>query len=169
MKTVTFDTRQMVEDRPTGQILFVTVAHPQIAEPVHLVTDGVDYLFKGVLWHRAWLKLKIVSDGKSPPALDFSFPNTVPAKVAQLQHVSEPATVSFEMVPAAYFDRTADPRTVLPGKTPEAVATAEELLLVNVEMAGAEVKGTLRNEDYRQLTYPKQRATEALLPGVHVA
>lgn len=146
-------------------LVFVTITHPEMVDIIRLVIDGVDYLIDDVTWHRSFFELDLLTDEDTPPQARFRFPNVNRVAINMLSRVATPARVQFDLISSAYFDLTADPRTVLPGMTPELIYSAKALFLVDITADEVQVEGTLRSWDIRVESWPDKRATEALTPG----
>jgi hypothetical protein len=170
MRVIPLITREALERSSSGDalLIFVTVTHPDMPDVIRLVTDGADYLRDGKTWHKSWFELDLLTDDETPPQARFRFPNVDRAAITMLAAVSNPAKVSFEVISAAWFDLTVEPRVVKPAVTVEAAYDARHLFLTDITADAVQVEGTLRSWDYRQESWPDMRATEALLPGVYV-
>jgi len=169
MRVVPIVTRESLERSSSGDamLIFVAVTHPDLPDVIRLVTDGADYM-RAALWHKSWFELDLLADDERPPVARFRFPNVDRAAITMLARVSNPARVSFEVISSAWFDITAEPRTVKPGLTVEPAYEARHLYLTDISADQVQVEGTLRSWDYRQEAWPGLRATESLLPGVYV-
>jgi len=169
-RSIPLITRQSLEDYCSAEALafFVEIGHEDVDESVRLVTDAVDYVMDGETWHKSWFEITLLTDTDKPPETKFSFPNVDRSKTMQMEGLNGPVTVNFWVISTAYFDRTADPRTVLAGETVVAAYQALHINLVNVRVTGASVQGTLRGLDIRSEIWPGLWVTQALFPGVYL-
>lgn len=177
MRTIPVIARRAFERSSSGDpvLIFVTVRHPTIEVPIRLVVDGADYEVNGTTFYKSFFELDLLSDTESPPSAQFRFPNVDREAISRLRRVSGPCRVEFALLPASYFDLTAEPRVVKPGLTVvwarakdggSLVYKASALFLTDIKADQTQVEGTLRSWDYRQEMWPDKRVTQALLPGV---
>ena len=159
---------------PHAVLAFITVTHPQMAETIRLVLDGVDYLVEGNLYKGTWLELGLLSDSDKPPQFTFRFPNVDRRSMNLLRSVISPPRLTLELTTSAYFDRSLDPRelrtditTEWSNNPPNGVLSyrARGLFITDTTSSSQEVEGTCRSWDYRQEEWPSLRAKESLLPG----
>lgn len=178
MRVIPIIAQRAAERSSSGNpvLIFVTVSHPTIETPIRLVVDGADYEVNGVTFHRSFFELDLLTDTESPPRARFRFPNVDREAITRLRMVSGPCRVEFALLPASYFDLTADPRVVKSGLTVtwarakdggSLIYKASALFLTEVTANQAQVEGTLRSWDYRQEQWPGKRSNQALLPGVY--
>ncbi len=169
MRSIPLIDRRAIEqsNSPDAELIFVTITHPEMAETVRLVVDGHDYLIDGKTWNKSAFELDLLTDGDRPPTAPFRFPNVDRTAIAKLRRVNGPCRVAFDVYSSAYFDLTADPRTVKVGLTLEPIYSAKALFLTEVTADDVMVEGTLRSWDYRQESWPDMRATKRLLPGAY--
>lgn len=165
MRAIPLVTARALEGQSSGDplILFVTVAHEKLDAPIRLVLDESDYLRGGALYHRSAFELALLTDEDSPPVTRFTFPAIDRQALTRLAGVTEPATVSFEVLAASAFDLSKEPREERPGAT--AIYSASNLFLTDVSVDAMACEGTLRSWDYRQEAWPNVRATMAIAPG----
>jgi hypothetical protein len=175
-RTIPVLSRRILEQSSASDpiLVFVSVTHPTMPNAIQLVVDGVDYLINGSTWHQSFFELDLLTDTEKPPQANFRFPNVDRAAITMLQNVSGPCRVEFALLPASYFDLTADPRTVKPGLTViwdrapagSLIYRAQSLFLTTITADQIQVQGTLRSWDFTTESWPDKRATQVLLPGV---
>lgn len=165
MRSVPLVTARALEAQTSDDplIVFVAVAHETLDAPIRLVLDQVDYLRSGALYHASAFELALLSDDDSPPMTRFTFPAVDRQALTRLAGVTEPATVSFEVLAASAFDPSTDPREEKPGAS--AIYSATHLFLTDITVDAMSCEGTLRSWDYRQEAWPNLRATKAMAPG----
>lgn len=162
--------RQSLESSASGDadIMFVTITHPELDGSIRLARDGADYLVDGETFHQSWFEIDILSDTDGPPKSRFRFPNVDRTAITMLREVVGPAIVAFDLYSSAWFDLSANPRTVKPGETLVATYSASNLFLTDITITPAEVSGTLRSWDYRQESWPDMLVSQEVFPGVWV-
>lgn len=170
MRTIPVLNRKVLEQSSAGEafLAFVTITHPQVSYTIRLVLDGADYEIGGNTWHKSFFELELITDTEQPPSAKFRFPNVDRAAITMLQAVANPPRVAFDLISTAYFDLTAEPRTVKPDTTVEYLYRARGLFLTDITADSVQVEGTLRGHDYRQESWPDKRVTQTLLPGAFV-
>jgi hypothetical protein len=167
-RTIPVASRQRMEDAADGDpiLLFVTIRHKTLIDPIPLVLDDVDYVLDGVTYHKSYFELELLTDDDKPPKATFTFPNVNRQPINLLANVVGPAMVDFKLIAASYFDLTVEPRAVKAGVAVEALYSASSLFLTDVQVDQTQVQGTLRGYDFRQESWPSLRATQDRLPGV---
>lgn len=165
MRSVPLVTARALEAQTSDDplIVFVTIAHETLDAPIRLVLDGADHLRSGALHHKSAFELALLSDDDSPPVTRFTFPAVDRQALTRLAGVTEPATVSFEVLASSAFDQSTDPRQEKPDAT--AIYSATHLFLTEINVDAMSCEGTLRSWDYRQEAWPNLRATQAIAPG----
>jgi hypothetical protein len=167
-RSIPIASRRKLEDASSDEpvLLFATIRHRSLIDPIPLVLDNADYVLDGDTFHKSWFELELLSDDDKPPVAKFTFPNVDRQPINLLANVVGPATVDFRLIAASCFDLTADPRTVLPDVTVEPLYSASSLFLTDIQVDQVQVSGALRGYDYRQESWPSLRATQDRLPGV---
>jgi hypothetical protein len=167
-RTIPVASRQRMEDASDGDptLLFVTIRHKTLIDPICLVLDGADYVIDGVTFHKSYFELELLTDDDKPPKATFTFPNVDRQPINLLANVVGPAMVDFKLIAASCFDLRVEPRMVKTGVTVDALYSASSLFLTDVQVDQVRVQGTLRGYDFRQEVWPSLRATQDRLPGV---
>lgn len=158
--------RRQLNLQESGEAIlaFLTITHADLAEPITVVGDGVDYVWDAVTYVGFPFRFALLSDEEGPPRCQIEVQN-VDRKIGDaLRALPSPARLRLELVAASEFDQTADPRTPL--GTPPIEYSASHLFLVNVSVDAMTVTGDVVSWDYTQDTWPARRATQDRYPGL---
>ncbi|MBB5754631.1 DUF1833 family protein [Prosthecomicrobium pneumaticum] len=157
--------RRALESRASGDanLVFLTIDHPNLAEPVRLVLNTVDMIRDGVTWTAMPFEAALLSDDDQPPTAQLSVPN-IDRRIGEVvRGLTSPARVTLELLSSADFDLTVTPHE--PTGTPAAFYTARNLYLIEVEGDVQLVQGQLKGWDYLQRTWPGRRANPSQAPA----
>ena len=158
--------RRWLDMQESGEAIlaFLTITHADLADPITVVSDGVDYVWDGVTYIGFPFRFGLLSDEEGPPRCQIEVQN-VDRKIGDaLRALSSPARLRLDLVAAGEFDRASDPRVAL--GTPPVEYSASHLFLVNVAVDAMMVTGDVVSWDYTQDTWPARRATQDRYPGL---
>lgn len=145
-------------------IAFLAISHVDLAEPIRVASDGVDYSWQGEAWTGFPFKMQILSDDEGAPKCQIEVQN-VDRKIGDaLRALSTPPRLRLDLVAASEFDQTADPRA--PIGTPPVEYSANHLRLINVSVSAMTVTGDVAGMDYSQDYFPGRYATQDRFPGL---
>lgn len=145
-------------------LVFLTISHETISDPIRVVRDTKEYVRDGVTWSAFWFDIELLTDEDSAPTASLSVQN-VDLRIGEaLQELRSPARVQFELFSSDDFDLSVVPR--VPIGTPEPEYIAPHLYLANVKLDAMNVSGQLVGWDYSQRAWPGVRATQNRLPGL---
>lgn len=160
--------RRSVESRASGDVdlVFATISHPLLLEPVRVVWDTKDYLQGGKLFTGFPFEFQILSDDETPPKAQIVFQNVDQIVGETIRGLRTAPRLKIEIISSADFDLTLDPREPLPspGAIPQYVA--DKLFLTNVKVDVLTVSAEIVGWDYLQRVWPGVRATQDLLPAL---
>lgn len=152
------------EDSPDALLAFLTLTHPNLGEPIRLVSDVMDYLVDGDLFIGMPFGFKMLSDSDSMPRSQLVVQN-VDRRIGQAVKASlERCAVELVVRSSADFDLSEDPRTELATSTP--IYAFRSFWLTNVEVDPMQLSGDVELEDYSVEPWPSIRATQDRLPGL---
>lgn len=153
-----------LQESGAAVIAFLTITSDDLAEPICVAGDGVDYVRGGVTYIGFPFKFGLLTDEEGAPRCQIEVQN-VDRKIGDaLRALSSPARLKLELISADEFDQTAGPRTAL--GTPPIEYVANHLFLVNVSVDAMAVTGDVVSWDYTQDTWPARRATQDRYPGL---
>nr|WP_309504275.1 DUF1833 family protein [uncultured Roseovarius sp.] len=165
-RTIPAGIQQQLErtSSPDALIWFLTIRHPNLADPIRLVSDVFDYVLDGNTYTGLVFDAKPVSDTDQSPFTELRVAN-VDRRIGQaLRGATGRAKVAAVARSTADFDLTANPRTAI--GTPDVVYSFSQFDLVDVEVNAAEITGRLTLPDYSQEPSPSLRATADMCPGL---
>jgi len=145
-------------------IAFVTITHPNLADPIRVVSDVVDYVKDGHTFTGVVFEFKVVSDNEQAPHAEIKVPN-VDRRVSQaLRSSRERAKIQLQVCNAADFDLTVFPRIEIGSST--SIYEFAEFELADVSADVSMLTGRVVLRDYAQEPWPRITATSLRLPGM---
>lgn|SRR5215207_509094 len=148
----------------TVDLVFLTISHETIDQPIRIVRDTKQYLRDGATWIAFWFDVELLTDEEEPPSATLSVQNVDLRIGKALRNLRTPARIRIELFSSDDFDTSVDPRVPIGSPTPE--YDAPYLFLANVTVDPMEVSGQLVGWDYTQRAWPGIRATQNRLPGL---
>lgn len=154
-----------------GALVFMTVYHPTLPEPLRFVSDMVDYERSGLLWKGIPFEWQWVSDDDKETRSEVSIPNVDRLIGEHLLSADERVRVDLELLTTAGF-RSEDPVTgeVLNPRRENGVAEVQiacrELSLEKVTISPLTVSGTIGRASVLREPFPPERATRNRCPGL---
>lgn len=150
-------------DSVDALLLFLTITHPLLPQPIRVVSDVMDYLVDGQTFTGLPFGFGILSDGEGPPMTELRVQN-VDARIGRaLLGLNDRAQVALEIRSSADFDLSQDPRTELPGGSP--IYAFSDFDLIDVTGNAAELTGRVMLRDFSQEPWPGMRCTQSRVPG----
>lgn len=145
-------------------LVFLTISHETLSDPIRVVRDNKQYLRNGVTWLAFWFEIELLTDEDEPPSATLTVQN-VDLRIGQaLEDLRSPARVQFELFNSEDFNLTVDPRVPIGSPTPE--YNAPHLFLANCRLDAMNVSGQLQGWNYTQRAWPGIRANQNRLPGL---
>lgn len=146
-------------------LVFLTIEHEELPEPIRIVSDPVDFNLDGDLFTGFVFSVRPLTDSEGAPYAELAVQNVDQRIGGVLLNIQNPPRLKMEIVSGTEFDLSVEPRTTLSAPAARTYV-AEELYLVNVSIDTLQVKGRLRSWDYSQELWPGIMATQDRLPGL---
>jgi Domain of unknown function (DUF1833) len=169
-RNVTVSIRKELEAEFSGEadLVFLTIMHGSLSEPIRVVWDTKDYVYDGNTFTGFPFDIKILSDDENPPRAELQIQN-IDSRIGEtLRSLQLPPRLKIEFLSSLDFDTSVDPRVEWGGGSPGAtvVYSADHCLLVNVKVDFITVTGEIRGWDYLQRVWPGKRAIQSSFPGL---
>ena len=166
MRTISASFRQSVESRfqDDANLIFVTLSHPLLSDPVRVVSDTHSYVRSGFTWIGFPFDILLLSDDDNPPKATIEIQNVDRVIGNTIQPLTTPPRLMIELLHSDDFYLTADPRTEI--GTAAVEYAAPNLFLANVKIDAMTVAADIIGYDFTQRTWPGIRATQNRLPGL---
>ncbi|MBF9042948.1 hypothetical protein HKCCE4037_06400 [Rhodobacterales bacterium HKCCE4037] len=143
---------------------FLIVDHEAFATPQRVVTDVLDYVWKGETYTAATFGYRLIDDGDGDPRSIITIPNVDAEFGRAIEKAPSRAKIELHILSSADFDLSVDPREQIGTPVPLYSLTEFETVEATVDDISAEV--TIEIRDYAQEPWPVTRATADRLPGV---
>lgn len=166
MRQIPATTREMLERSaaPDAILAFLTIEHPNLAAPIRVVSDVLDYLWQGATWLGLPFGFRLVADDEAPPVTELRVQNVDRQLGAALRTLPGRAACRVDLLSTADFDLTVVPRVPLGAVTP--IYALQHFELIDVTVTPLEVTGMLMLRDYSQEPWPGISATQTRCPGL---
>lgn len=151
-------------ETPEALLAFLSITHANLAEPIRVVSDVMDYTIDGQLWVGMPFDYRILSDDEGPPQTELRMQNTNRQIGQTLRAINDRALLTLTIRSSADFDLSVDPRTELATNPP--VYEFRQFDLVDVSVDAVEITGRVMLRDYAQEPWPGMRATQSRVPGL---
>ena len=164
-RTIPTATRDELEVATSGAALiaFLTVTHPNLDQPIRVVSDPMDFVWAGVTYSGVVFSWRPLGDGEAAPVSEITLQN-VDRRIGQaLIETRQRAEVALSILSTADFDLSANPRTEL--GTPAEVYAFSRFEIDDVEANAVEIRARVMLRDYSQEPWPGIAATQSRLPG----
>lgn len=152
-------------DTPHANLGFLTLTHPNLSEPIRVVSDVMDYQVGSLLYVGMPFGLQLLTDTDSPPRSQLVIQNVDRRIGDAVRRSTERAQVRVEIRSSADFDLSQDPRVELVAGTP--IYAFANFWLTNVQVDAVQLTGDVELEDYSVEPWPSVRATKDRLPGLY--
>jgi hypothetical protein len=149
-------------------LVFLTISHPLLLEPIRVVLDDKDFIFGGETYTGFPFDIEILSDDEKPPTARLAIQN-VDSRIGEaIRSLITPPRLKIQLLSSSDFDLSLDPREEWGGGSPGATAvyTADKLFLTNVQVDVLTVAGNIEGWDYLQRVWPGVRAQQDIFPGL---
>jgi hypothetical protein len=147
-------------------LVFLTVRHVNLPEPIRVVSDPHDFMLDGVRHQGFEFDVNLLSDTEDAPRAQLTIQN-VDRRIAEaVLSMDSPARLDLDVIAGSQFNLTVSPRLPLTTPVPR-VWRARHLYLTEVEGDPLQLTGTIRSWDYSQETWPALRATQNRFPGLY--
>ena len=150
---------------PDALLAFLTVSHPNLPDPIRVVSDLFDYVIDGATFIGMPFDYAILSDDEAAPQTELRMQN-VDRKIgnALLGLSGERASLRLVIRTSADFNLSVDPRVEIPGGS--AIYEFKQFELVDATVDAMEISARVILRDYSQEPYPGNRATQRNTPGL---
>lgn len=158
--------RQSMESTESEDVIlaFALIEHPNLAEPLRVVCDSMDYLRDGQFWQGCLFGFTLPTDGDDTPSSRLTVPN-VDARIGRaLRQLTERADVTLEICSSLDFDLSVDPR--VPAGPVSPILPPTKWQLIDIQCDAAELSGRLMIRDFSQEPFPSIFATQDRLPAL---
>lgn len=173
--------RNELEASRSGEVtlVFATITHPDIVEPIRVVSDVVDYLRTendlagtpvSVRYIGIPFEVELLTDGDSPPRGKLTIQNVDQAVGAAIEHMTDSPRLRLEILVLSDFgDITMVDarRTRQPLGTPVIEYSAAHLALKNITGNAISVSAEITVYDVQREPWPGIRTTQNRLPGLY--
>lgn len=150
-------------ESPHALLGFLTITHPLLAPPIRIVSDIFDYEMGGANYKGLPFEVEVLNDSEAMPEARLRVQNIDRRIGEALLAIRDRARVKLEVISAADFDLTVEPR--VPTGAPAVIHGFDHLELVDVEANPIEVTGRLILRDYAQEPCGLN-ATQSRCPGL---
>lgn len=166
MRTVSGSFRRSVESRfqSDANLIFVTLSHELLIEPVRVVSDTKDFVYGGETFVGFPFDLQLLTDDDRPPTATIEIQNVDRIIGETLRPLTSAPRLKIELLHSDDFDLTVTPRT--PVRPPSVEYVANHLFLANVKIDPMTVSAEIVGWDFTQRTWPGVRATQNRLPAL---
>lgn len=163
--------RQAIESPASGVvgILFIDIEHPELTEPIRLVSDSVNYIFEGNKYLGGMpFSTTHMPDQDDYPRATITVQN-IDRRISEvILHITAPPIIKMRLISSDDFEDTVNEAqdAKLPIGTPTVIYNAARLRLRSVTGDSLQIQGELSIQDPTVVPYPSIRATPDLLPGL---
>jgi hypothetical protein len=160
------DFRDAIEASQTTEtvVIFALIEHADLAEPIAVNSDTVDYIYNGIVYYGCAFALSLLTDDDQPPRAQASVENVDERIGNAIRTLADTPTIKIEILVKSDFDDEI-PRN--PIGTPGVEYSAPFLKLRNVKGNALELTGDLVGYDPTAEPHPAVRSTQDKLPGLY--
>lgn len=165
-RNITASFRKAAESQWNDEVdlVFLTISHPLLLEPVRVVWDAVDFIWGGNTFIGFPFDIQILSDDEQPPRASLAFQNVDQVIGETIRGLNTPPRMQMDLLSSVDFNLAVTPRTQI--GTPTVFYTASRLFLVNVRVDVLQITADIVGWNYLQRVWPGVRATQAAFPGL---
>lgn len=155
-------------------LLFATITHAVLLEPIRVVNDVVDYLLVGNRYLGLPFQAELLTDNEKPPRGVLAIPNVDEMIGQAIRLLDSPPRLKLEVYSLADFGevefiddrKTRQVKSNISPTIPVPEYSADFLTLHSVQLDVAMVRADIGSFDPSLEPYPKIRATLDRLPGL---
>jgi hypothetical protein len=152
------------EESADNLVVFLTVTHKTLTDPIRVVSDPVDHTLGGAVFTGFQFDISILTDTEDAPFAQLRIQNADRRIGEALRSLDTPPKIRLEVISGSEFDQTVDPRAEI--GTAARTYVADELLLTAVDADALFVTGRLQARDYARELWPGRMATQEFFPGL---
>jgi len=145
-------------------IAFLEIRHHNLADPIRVVSDLINYQFEGETWTGIPFDVVPLNDDDQVSFLQISVPNTDRRIGQALRDAQSRAVIRMVVCSTLDFDLSVDPRAEVGSAAP--VLVVEDFELFDVQADAGMVTGRALVRDYSQEPFPALRVTQRRTPGL---
>lgn len=145
-------------------VMFATITHASLIEPITVNSDIADYILGGVTYLGVAFSLQMLTDDENPPKASVGIQNVDQAIGEAVLALNSSPQIKIEIYLKSDFDNST-PRNPIGTPAPEYVA--QELLLQNVKCDVMTMTADLMAYDITTEPWPSIRSTQDRLPGLY--
>lgn len=145
-------------------VLFATITHPALLEPITVNSDIADYILGGVTYLGVAFSLVMLTDDDNPPRASVAIQNVDQAIGEAVLALTSSPSIKIEIYLKSDFDNST-PRNPIGTPSPEYVA--QSLLLQNVKCDAMTLTADLMGFDLTTEPWPAIRSTQERVPGIY--
>lgn len=167
-------TRHLVDlddtESPAALMWFLTIDHPNIVEPIRVVSDYFDYVIDGDTYIAMPFEVQPLTDNDQTPSAEIRVPNIDRriGEALEIDMAGTRATVSAVAYSSEDFDLTVEPRVPLDAGDLPVIYSFEQFELADVRANTVDITGRITLIDITQEPWPFLRATSDRFPGLFV-
>ena len=152
------------ESSPDAILGFLTIEHPNLADPIRVVSDVMAYEVDGIRYEGIPFTMRVLTDGEGPPRTQIVMQNIDRRIGEAVRKTQVRATVRLEVRSSADFDLSQDPRVPINSAAP--IYTFSHFELTGVDWDAVQMTGDVERADYSVEPFPSVRATQDRTPGL---
>lgn len=152
------------EGSPILLLAFLTIRHPNLAEPVRLVSDWFDYEKGGETFQGFPFAWRPLSDDDRAGRAELTVSNISPDIGRAIDRLDTRPELDLEICSGEDFDLTVEPRAEQGTATPHYAYTAFEAISVTAD--ATEIRASVALREIDRLPWPYILATEVRCPGL---
>lgn len=152
------------EVSPHALLAFLTVTHPNLADPIRVVSDPLDFVVGGVTYLGCPFEFQLLTDEDAAPTTQIRVQNIDRRIGEALRTLPDRARIELAARSTADFDLSVVPRVAIGEAAP--IYAFRHFDLIDVTATALDITGTVMLRDYTQEAYPGKRATQSRCPGL---
>lgn len=157
-------------DSPNALLWLLTIDHPNLSEPIRVVSDYFEYLIGGALYLAMPFEVQPLTDNDQQTFAQLRMQN-IDRRIGQaldrdLAGIRAVVTATAHM--SSDFDLSVEPRVPLNIDDLPAIYHFEQFELADVQVNAVDITGKISLVDVTQEPWPFTRATADRFPGLFV-
>ncbi|MGR3495149.1 DUF1833 family protein [Citreimonas sp.] len=157
-------------DSPAALMWFLSIEHPQLLDPIRVVSDLFDYVINGHTYVGMPFEVLPLTDNNQTPSAELRVQN-IDRRIGQALEIDTAGTraiVSASAHSSDDFDLTVEPRVPLDANDLPTIYQFQRFELADVRANAVEITGRITLIDITQEPWPYIRATADRFPGLFV-
>lgn len=150
---------------PDAVLIFATITHATLADPIRIVNDIVDYVWQGKTYTGIPFQIELLTDNDAAPSAKIRIQNVNGVIGQAVLGLKSSPRIQLDVLASSDFGAAvANVRTEI--GTPTVEYSAPRLRLRNVSGDAMMVEGELWSYDVSREPFPAIRATKERLPAL---